>query len=118
MACSKTSRTPSLVLAEHSRYLWAPIFRRTSSPYASRTFVSFFGSVMRDTMSLGREKGFEAGDEGDGEYGVGITCSGVTGFCDVLWSSSRVLWSLRRSFLQPTRMIGRPGQKWRTSEIH
>ena len=32
VACSKTSRTPSLVLAEHSRYLVAPIFLRTSSP--------------------------------------------------------------------------------------
>lgn len=32
VACSKTSRTPSLVLAEHSRYLWAPIFLRISSP--------------------------------------------------------------------------------------
>ena len=31
VACSKTSRTPSLVLAEHSRYFWAPIFLRTSS---------------------------------------------------------------------------------------
>lgn len=31
VACSKTSRTPSLVLAEHSRYLYAPIFLRTSS---------------------------------------------------------------------------------------
>lgn len=29
-----------------------------------------------------------------------------------------VLGSWRRSFLQPTRMIGRPAQKWRTSEIH
>lgn len=31
VACSNTSRTPSLVLAEHSRYFWAPIFLRTSS---------------------------------------------------------------------------------------
>lgn len=31
VACSKTSRTPSLVFAEHSRYFWAPIFLRTSS---------------------------------------------------------------------------------------
>ena len=33
VACSKTSRTPSFVLAEHSRYFWAPIFLRTSSAY-------------------------------------------------------------------------------------
>ena len=32
VACSNTSRTPSLVLAEHSRYLYAPIFLRISSP--------------------------------------------------------------------------------------
>lgn len=31
VACSNTSRTPSFVLAEHSRYLAAPIFLRTSS---------------------------------------------------------------------------------------
>jgi hypothetical protein len=31
VACSKTSLTPSFVLAEHSRYLVAPIFLRTSS---------------------------------------------------------------------------------------
>jgi hypothetical protein len=31
VACSKTSRTPSFVFAEHSRYFWAPIFLRTSS---------------------------------------------------------------------------------------
>jgi hypothetical protein len=46
------------------------------------------------------------------------TCSIVTGFCDVFANSSMVLGSCRRSFLQPTRMIGRPWQKWRTSEIH
>jgi hypothetical protein len=40
-----------------------------------------------------------------------LTCSGVTGFCDVLASSSMVFWSCRRSFLHPTRMIGRPWQK-------
>jgi hypothetical protein len=33
VACSNTSRTPSLVLAEHSRYFWAPIFLRTSSAW-------------------------------------------------------------------------------------
>jgi len=47
-----------------------------------------------------------------------LTCSGVTGFCEVLCSSSIVFWSKRRSFLQPTRMMGRPWQKCRTSEIH
>ena len=33
VACSNTSRTPSFVFAEHSRYFWAPIFLRTSSAY-------------------------------------------------------------------------------------
>lgn len=47
-----------------------------------------------------------------------LTCSGVTGFCDVLCSSSIVFWSKRKSFLHPTRMMGRPWQKCRTSEIH
>lgn len=47
-----------------------------------------------------------------------LTCSGVTGFWEVLCSSSMVFWSKRKSFLQPTRMMGRPWQKWRTSEIH
>ncbi len=46
------------------------------------------------------------------------TCSGVTGFCDVLCSSSMVFWSYLKSFLHPTRMMGRPWQKCRTSEIH
>lgn len=42
----------------------------------------------------------------------------MTGFCDVLCSSSIVFWSYLKSFLQPTRMMGRPEQKCRTSEIH
>jgi hypothetical protein len=33
VACSNTSRTPSFVFAEHSRYFWAPIFLRTSSAW-------------------------------------------------------------------------------------
>jgi hypothetical protein len=47
-----------------------------------------------------------------------LTSSGDTGFWLVLRSSSMVFWSYRRSFLQPTRMMGRPWQKCRTSEIH
>ena len=47
-----------------------------------------------------------------------LTCSGVTGFCEVLCNSSIVFWSYRRSFLHPTRMIGRPWQKCSTSDIH
>lgn len=39
VACSNTSRTPSLVLAEHSRYFWAPIFLRTSSACAEYVLV-------------------------------------------------------------------------------
>ena len=46
------------------------------------------------------------------------TCSGVTGFCDVLCSSSIVFWSYLKSILQPTRMMGRPEQKCMTSENH
>lgn len=46
------------------------------------------------------------------------TCSGVTGFWEVFASSSMVFGSCRRSHLHPTRMMGRPWQKWRTSEIH
>ena len=49
---------------------------------------------------------------------IRLTCSGVTGFWDVLCSSSIVFWSKRRSFLQPTRIMGRPWQKCSTSEIH
>jgi hypothetical protein len=33
VACSKTSLTPSFILAEHSRYFTAPILRATASPY-------------------------------------------------------------------------------------
>jgi len=39
------------------------------------------------------------------------TCSGDTGFWLVLCSSSIVLASKRKSFLQPTRIMGRPEQK-------
>lgn len=39
VACSKTSLTPSFVLAEHSRYLSAPIFLRTSSAWRVSTKV-------------------------------------------------------------------------------
>lgn len=46
------------------------------------------------------------------------TSSGETGFWLVLRSSSMVLGSWRKSFLQPTRIIGTSRQKWRTSECH
>lgn len=95
VACSNTSRTPSFVLAEHSRYFWAPIFLRTSSAW----------------------EGVSHGEHVSGVWWQ-LTCSGVTGFCEVLCSSSIVFWSKRRSFLHPTRMMGRPWQKCRTSEIH
>jgi hypothetical protein len=42
----------------------------------------------------------------------------VTGRWDVFLSSSTTLGSLLRSFLHATRMIGSPGQKCITSEIH
>lgn len=47
-----------------------------------------------------------------------LTSSGETGLWLVLRSSSMILGSRRKSFLQPTRMMGRFWQKWRTSEIH
>lgn len=37
VACSNTSLTPSFVLAEHSRYLVAPIFLRTSSAWEGKS---------------------------------------------------------------------------------
>ena len=37
VACSNTSLTPSFVLAEHSRYLVAPIFLRTSSAWNEKS---------------------------------------------------------------------------------
>ena len=47
-----------------------------------------------------------------------LTSCSVTGFCEVFASSWIVFWSCRRSFLQPTRMMGRPLQKCMTSETH
>jgi hypothetical protein len=47
----------------------------------------------------------------EGQELIGLTCSGDTGFWLVLCSSSIVLASKRRSFLHPTRMMGRPEQK-------
>lgn len=49
---------------------------------------------------------------------AGHTSSGVTGRWLVFLSSSITRGSRRRSFLHPTRMIGRPAQKCMTSEIH
>ena len=47
-----------------------------------------------------------------------LTSCAVTGFWLVLANSAMVLESCLRSTLHPTRTIGRPEQKWRTSEIH
>jgi hypothetical protein len=64
VACSNTSLTPSLVLAEHSRYLVAPIFLRTSSAcdcgqyVALVALVHFFGcTVFIDCAYLFRGNG-------------------------------------------------------------
>lgn len=46
------------------------------------------------------------------------TSASLTGFCEVFASSCTVLGSCLRSFLHPTRMMGRLWQKCRTSEIH
>ena len=40
VACSNTSRTPSFILAEHSRYFAAPILRATASPYNVSTNIT------------------------------------------------------------------------------
>ncbi len=90
----KTSRTPSPDLAEHSRYCLAPIFCATAIPYK---LVSA-KTLDRDLKSH--------------------TSSGVTGRWLVFLRFSMVFGSRRRSFLQPTRIIGRPAQKCITSEIH
>jgi hypothetical protein len=50
VACSNTSRTPSFVFAEHSRYFWAPIFLRTSSAYHG--LVAAAGAAYRATDLL------------------------------------------------------------------
>jgi len=83
VACSKTSRTPSFILAEHSRYRVAPILRATASPctHKVRNCKTHVGCV---------------------------TSSGLTGRCWVLRSSSIVFGSYRKSFLHPTKMIGNP----------
>lgn len=47
-----------------------------------------------------------------------FTSSEPTGFWEFLLSSSIVAGSFLKSFLQPTKRIGKPWQKWRTSEIH
>ena len=74
VAASKTSSTPSPVSDEHSRYFFAPMRLRTSSP-----------------------------------------SSDVRNFSDRLRISSCATGSSRRSFFRPTRMIGTPGQRSRTS---
>jgi hypothetical protein len=74
VAASKTSSTPSPVSDEHSRYFFAPMRLRTSSP-----------------------------------------SSDVRNFSDRLRISSCATGSSRRSFLRPTRMMGTPGQRSRTS---
>ena len=90
-----TSRTPSPVRAEHSRYCLAPIFWATAMPCASRGQNHVLARVL-----------------------LSRTSSGVTGLWFVFLSSSITLGSRRRSFLQATSIIGRPGQKCITSEIH
>ena len=56
VAFSNTSRTPSLVLAEHSRYLWALIFFLSASPcYTSLISIISDGNPSPcDTYLLGR----------------------------------------------------------------
>lgn len=49
---------------------------------------------------------------------LSLTSSVVTGRCEVFLSSSITRGSRLRSFLHPTRMMGRPAQKCMTSLIH
>ena len=112
VACSNTSRTPSLVLAEHSRYLYAPIFLRISSPYIeNRICISKQEQARIHQSSMSRASIEKMPDAEMSSRGVIFTSSGVTGFWLVLRSSSTILPSYRKSFLQPTRMIGKPWQK-------
>ena len=83
VACSKTSRTPSFILAEHSRYRVAPILRATASPCTH--------TKLETAKACGC-----------------VTSSELTGRCWVLRSSSIVFGSYRKSFLHPTKMIGNP----------
>jgi len=108
VANSNTSRTPSLVLAEHSRYLVALMLVATvcawwpSQHMGSEWVVVPIGCLGMPVWAVR----------------LLLTCSGVTGCWLVLRSSSMVFWSKRRSFLQPTRILGTSGQKWCTSEHH
>lgn len=97
VAASNTSLIPWLVFAEHSRYFRAPIVLRTSSAYCSHIRQKFVKPRLIKVLH---------------------TSSGVTGCWEYLASSSTSLGSWRKSFLQPTSIIGTPGQKCDTSEIH
>jgi hypothetical protein len=96
VACSNTSRTPSLVLAEHSRYRSALTTFLTASPCG--LLIDIVSQILNKCILTKKKK-------------AKGTSASVTGFCDVLASSWMVFWSCRKSFLHPTRMIGRPWQK-------
>jgi hypothetical protein len=71
---------------------------------------------------MGRKMGHEKETEKErkqGEWlGLNLTSSDVTCRCDVFLRFSIIAGLRLRSFRQPTRMIGRPGQKCLISEIH
>jgi len=113
VACSNTSLTPSFILAEHSRYLTAPILRATASPCVRVSITKRIktpqGHSPDARVGCGGEKWNVKGE---------FTSSGETGLCWVLRSSSIVFGSYRKSFLHPTKIIGSPWQKCKTSLIH
>lgn len=64
MAASNTSRTPSLVFAEHSRYLWALMVRDISSPSAVETgFCLMRASSAKTSLSARRSAREKRGRE-------------------------------------------------------
>jgi hypothetical protein len=77
-----------------SKYLYASIFFRTSSPYPTAN------SALNGAI-----------------YDVNTSCQ-VTAVCPLLPRSSVTLGSHRRSFINPTSIIGTPGQICSTSLIH
>lgn len=64
-----------------------------------------------DGVTLSKSNGWLVNLEEEGGRGGEHASASVTGFWDVLASSWIVLWSCRRSFLHPTKMIGSPWQK-------
>ena len=127
VAVSKTSRTPSLVLAEHSKYPNAPA---TGQCELSQHCVTRFTPGQTLPLSLRQRRPFYFGNRilililststwwhhWEVVYSlmfsaIALPCSILIGSCFIFWSSLIVCWSFLRSFLLPTRMMGTLGQK-------